>query len=696
MRRIVFILFTLIGIITITQAQRSGGRDRGGFSLSTLEKPQDIPDSLLIDTISSRPLNAFHITPLTGDPYIAPLDTHRLNFHNSVSPDAYSMSLGYLANIGSPAQTRIFTERKEARDFIFANPFDYYIITPENACFYDTKIPYTNILYSFNGSNQTKEERLKGVMTLNLGKKINFGGEMDYIYSWGHYASNGNKLLSYRLFGNYLTDRYEMRAYLSNYNFVNYENGGLADDEYITNPDKFNDGKREVDPKGFPTRYTNAFNRVRGKQYYLTHRYNLGFHRTYEALDEEEEDKDIFIPVASLIHTLFYEDNRRHFTVDNSREQYQSELDDSYAQIFEPADSILHDRPSSWKISNTLGLSLREGFQDWVKFGLTAYINFEKRQFKLPAINPDGGSNIDVQAGTVDKYRLIQGEQEVFDEFSTFIGAELSKRQGSILTYDVRGELGVVGDDLGEIRLSGNLETRFPLFKKEARVTAEGHIKNVNPAFFTRHYRSRYYMWDNSFKKERQMYAGGAVELESSRTKLSAGINNIENYVYFDAIGHPNQYGGSIQVLTARLKQDLKFRGFGWENEVVYQNSGNKKVLPLPEVSLYSNMYIVFKPVKVLTVQLGADVHYFTSYHAPYYEPATQQFQLQPIDDYRVKVGNFPIINAYANFHLKQARFFVSGYNLGTKFLDPNHFSLMHYPLNPFILKFGLAVTFNN
>ena len=81
-----------------------------------------------------------------------------------------------------------------------------------------------------------------------------------------------------------------------------------------------------------------------------------------------------------------------------------------------------------------------------------------------------------------------------------------------------------------------------------------------------------------------------------------------------------------------------------------------------------------------------------TSYYAPYYEPATQQFQVQD----EVKVGNYPLVNAYVNFHLKQARFFVMGYNLGSKFVNPNYFSLAHYPLDPFVLKMGVAVTFNN
>jgi hypothetical protein len=45
---------------------------------------------------------------------------------------------------------------------------------------------------------------------------------------------------------------------------------------------------------------------------------------------------------------------------------------------------------------------------------------------------------------------------------------------------------------------------------------------------------------------------------------------------------------------------------------------------------------------------------------------------------------------------LKQARFFAEFYNLGSTIIRPNYFSLLHYPLNPMVLKLGVAVLFNN
>lgn len=89
----------------------------------------------------------------------------------------------------------------------------------------------------------------------------------------------------------------------------------------------------------------------------------------------------------------------------------------------------------------------------------------------------------------------------------------------------------------------------------------------------------------------------------------------------------PEQSSKNIQVVSARIKQDIMYRAFGWENEVAYQLSSEKSQLPLPDISAYSNIYLAFKLAKVLTVQIGANVYYNTAYYAPYYEPATQQFK---------------------------------------------------------------------
>jgi hypothetical protein len=716
MKRGLLSVFLLISFSGALSAQ-SG---RKGFTPKLSMAAENLPDSLLYQDsagISAHPATAFLLTGKLGERAIAPMDTMRLNFSNNTLMEGRGLAIGYLANIGAPAQSRIFSERDEDNDFIFANPYYLSITTPANALFYDVKDPYTRINYIRSGGQKNREEVFCGTLTSNFGKKLNIGADFDYTYVRGYYTANSNKLLSYRLFGSYLSDRYEMHTFLRNYNYLNTENGGILNDSLITHFDDYNDGRRPLDRQSFPTRFTNTWNRVKGTMFFLSNRYNLGFYREMTEKEKEEAEKKkalrkkiaeqqalsdektetdrdenistpdvfaetvrqneaeedeidaVFIPVSSVIHTLEYERNSRRFISE------MNGMDTCYDDLFGARDSTLNDFTESWYLNNTLALSLREGFQDWVKFGLTAYINFEKRRFTLPSAH-------DSLIGTTN-----------YDEFSTYLGAELSKRRGKTLTYHARGEFCLAGSDLGEFRVDGEVKTQFRLLGKEASIKASGYVKNLTPAFYTRHHHSRYFLWDLGLKNMQRVYAGGEVDVKQTKTKISAGVETLQNFIYFGGKGIPEQYETNLQVITARIRQDFRYKAFGWEGEVAYQLSSNKSILPLPQIAAYTNIYLDFKPVKVLNLQIGADAHYHTAYFAPYYEPATQQFSTQG----EIKTGNYPVINAYANFQLKQARFFVSGYNLSSLFIKPtNYFSLTHYPLNPMIVKLGISVYFNN
>ena len=671
--------------------------------------------------INSSRTKAYRLTDKLGERYPAPMDTLRLNFSNNILIEGRGLSMSYLGNIGSPVQSRIFSERGEDNNFIFLNAFKTYRITPQNACFYDVKVPYTHLTYlpTLFGNKLNSEELFSGVLTSNFGKKINVGADWEFIFVRGHYASNSNKNFSYRPFANYLSDRYQVHAYFQNYEFLTTENGGITNDRYISHPDDFTEGKRPInDTKSFPTRFTDTWNHIKGKQLFLTHRYNLGFYRELttdekeeaerkkeerkknlelqqheasinrannrnenatqqsgfsDSSDEEQgiaEEKEevvaVFVPVASIIHTIEHESMNRFFT-SNSRG-----IDTCYSQIHTIADSI-RDFTEAWNLKNTIGLSLREGFQDWMKFGLTAYVHLDKRRYILP----DDSARSTMQ----------------YDEFSTYLGAELTKQQGRLLTYNAKGEFCLVGTDIGEFRLAGDLKTQFRLMGKEASVNASGYVKNLRPAFYTRHHHARYFWWDESFNNIQRINVEGGFDIQQTRTQMRVGVESIQNFIYFGKSGKPEQFTSNLQVVTARFKQDFRYKAFGWENEVAYQLSSNKNVLPLPAISAYTNLYLDFKYAKVMDIQLGIDAHYFTSYFAPYYEPATQQFQIQE----EKKIGNYPIINAYVNFNLKQARFFISGYNLSSLFITPTeYFSLLHYPLNPQLIKAGISFYLNN
>ena len=634
-----------------------------------------------IDT--TKKFNYWRITERTGEMYTVIPDTFLTDYFHRTNVEGLGVSMAYLGNLGTPLESRIYFERENRSDFLFSDNFRYYLKQPDTYNFINAKVPYSNLSYQTAGSRANKEERLQALLTLNFGKKLNIGTSIDYLYARGFYNSQGTKHTDWVFFGNYLADRHQVHLFLNPASsYANGENGGLIDDNYIVRPELVSGQNNQT--KNFPMQFDNTWNSMSGNRYYLNYRYTLGFNKITDQVDEEGNEIKQFVPVSSAIYTLDYTDKKRRFYTDDSTSvnryySYVDHLNPNRKKQF-PSDST-----SYRSIKNTLGLSLREGFSGWAKFDLTAYITHDIRQFTL----------MDTIPATPSDSLIFNSRTS--NHYSTFVGGELVKKTGKILRYNAQGSFGVVGYNLGDFNLSGNIETRIPFLKDTASVFALGYIKNISPAYYENHYFSQYFKWDNDFNKIKKVYAGGRIKIPHTRSEVSLGVENITNYIYFDGTGHPKQYDGNIQVMALSLQQNFKLGALHWDNQVVYQTSSNQDILPLPAISAYSSLFIQFVVSKVLKVQMGANAHYWTRYYSPAYEPAIQQFRLQNENHDRVKTGEYPLLSGFLNCHLKQTRFFLQYYNLGAMFISPpQYFSIPHYPVNPPLLKMGVSIDFYN
>lgn len=399
--------------------------------------------------------------------------------------------------------------------------------------------------------------------------------------------------------------------------------------------------------------------------------------------------KKEFVPVTSFIHTLKFDNYRRIY------QAYKTPTD-FYANTYtvdEPltGDSI-YDKTRHYRLKNTFALSLLEGFNKWAKAGLKAFITSELRHFTLPS------------ATGIDTY----------NEHNLSFGAQLSKKQGKTFHYDAIAETWLTGEDAGQLKIDGSADLNFKLFGDTLTLTANGFFYRLNPTFYYRHYHSRHAWWDNTnMSKILHSRIQGILNYQKTRTTLRVAVDEIKNYTYF-ALSHTitsgkrvnhaitvNQNSGAIHLLTASLSQDFTFGPLNWESVITYQNSSNKTVLPVPTLNLYSNVYLRFKIAHVLRCDFGADVRYFTKYYAPDYVPSLGQYAVQTNtnttgSDSRVEIGNYPVVNVYANFHLKHTRFFIMMSHLNAGTGKKNYFYTPHYPLNQSILRFGLSWNFFN
>ena len=655
-------------------------------------------------------------------------DTVVHDFYKWNATDGYTGEYNYLANIGSPRLSRLYFNRNNTSDeFLFLQPFSFFRGSLQDFRFTNTKSPITNLAYHSCGNRQTGEDRVRGYFATNINKRAGLGFKIDYSYGIGYYYAQPNSMFGSTFYGYYRGDRYNLHAYIGINHMKMGENGGIEDDRYIEDPLAFG---QEYTPGNIPTMLSQTWNRNHEQHAYLTHRYNVGFSRTIEVPDSLKpippsasalisnlpdsiqtilrQDSVMrkltvdsllqvwndtltvpteFVPVTSFIHTFEMSNLKHEYLSHNTTQNY-------YTHNYYGDANEMSDLTRALSVRNTFGVALREGFNKWAKMGITLFGTHKLRSYKLM----DG----------------LNGMMP-YTEHDISVGGELSRTQGSRFNYNASGEVWLIGEHVGDMNIDGKTDLNIRLGKRDTLV-ANLHtgFMHRKPTFFFRHFHSQSTWWDNyDLSREVRFKVDGTLRLKKLGTKLQVGFENVSNYTYFGmqntllkgkdtksviptdfshAVGV--MQADNVQVFGASLSQELKWKIVHWDNRISYQTSSNQDALPLPTVDVYTNLYLLFRIAKVMRVQLGADMRFFTSYYAPDYSPAIQQFAVQDTNHERIEIGNYPIIGAYANLHLKRCRIYVSARHVnagsGHSFLVP------HYPINPMTIHFGLSWNFFN
>ena len=598
-----------------------------------------------------RFVKTWHVTDRFAVADTVPVDTLHLNYQNSNPIDRFSIANSYNGNLGSPIQPKLYFDRPANTDFIFSNAYFPYVMDVKHATFYNTKTPYSNIDYNTGGTTYREEDHIKFLFTANTHKNFNFGTTLDYIYAPGEYNNQGSQRFAGSLFGNYQGKHYSATGLIATNNLSNYENGGIENTKDITSP-------IGVATAVIPTNFI-GYSNYKLNQLFYNQQYSVGIERPVR-INEDSVRMD-YVPVTRFSHTLKLDDARKRY--------YEPGLvaKPFYANSYYKQ---TNDTSALQTLTNTVSVSMEEEFNKWMNFGLTAFIENE------------------IQNYTFNKDSLVNN----MFQSSTKVGGILSKQRGQLFKYNILGELSFLGYKAGDFRLEGNVGGFFKLWSDSVSLVANGFVRSDKPSYFLEHYDSNHFRWNNNFANIYRTHIGGTFSIPTRLFSLNVSVENITQYVYFDSIAKPVQFSGNVQVLAVNLKQDFHFGKFALENNIVYQLSSQPGVLPLPDLTLYHNLYFHDVWFHVLSMQLGVNVRYHSAYYAPAYMPATGQFCTQAT----TKIGNYPVVNAYINFHLKRTRFFLEYYHINQKFTNDAYFSMPNYPIDPAIIKWGISWNFYN
>ena len=657
-------------------------------------------------------------------------DTVVHDYQKFNATDGYAGEYNYLANIGSPRLNRLYFNRDNTSDeFLFLQTLSFFRGSLQDFRFTNTKSPITNLAYHSCGNRQTGEDRVRAYFATNINKLAGLGLKIDYSYGVGYYYAQPNSMFGSTFYGYYRGERYNMHAYIGINHMKMGENGGIEDDRYIENPLSLG---QSYSPGNIPTMLDQTWNRNHEQHYYLTHRYNLGFTRLIEVPDslkpippsssellsdlsdsiqavlrqdtlarklavdslmqiwkDKQEVPKEFVPVTSIIHTLDVSNLKHEYLSHNTTAGY-------YSNLYFGDGRKMADLSRALSVRNTFGVALREGFNKWAQMGITLFGTHKLRSYQL--MDSIGGMTR-------------------YTENDVSVGSELARTQGSRFHFNTSAEVWLIGEHVGDLNIDGKTDLNLSLGRRDTLAT-DIHVNFMHrkPTFFFRHYHSQIAWWDNNdLSREVRLRIDGNLRLKKFGTRLQIGFENVSNYTYFGMQNTlrqgknaesllPTDYShavgvmqaGSVQVFGATLAQDLNWKFIHWDNQVSFQTSSNQDALPLPKLNIYSNFYLLFRIgiAKVLRVQIGADIRYFTSYYAPDYSPAIQQFAVQDANYARMKIGSYPIVGAYANMHLKHCRIYVAAKHVNSG--SGHSFLVPHYPINPMTIHFGLSWNFFN
>lgn len=691
-----------------------------------------------------RGLSVWTIDERFGDRTPAVPDTVPYMYMNSIFTTGLRGEFNTTGNLGAPRLNRIFIDRNPQGDFIFTQPYDFFITPVEQFHFTNTYTPITNLTYHSCGDRTDGEDHFKASFAVNAGKRFGAGFKFNYLYGRGYYSNNSAALFNYTMYASYLGDRYQAHLLATLNHQKQAENGGIINDNYISHPDRF---KENYSDNEIPTALRQQWNRNDHQHIFLTHRYSVGFNRQVpmteaeieakkfalksqkeneaaeakerarkEAkrngmeFDEEEYEeelkrqatmgrpdstaivapadttwmKDEYVPVTSFIHTAKFDNYARIYQAYQAPADYYA---NEYYTVGRYLGDSIYDKTRHYELKNTLAVAMLEGFNKWVKTGLKIFATHDLKHFSLPD---------------------AEGGWSHFNEQTLFVGGQLSKTEGYTFHYNVTGEFGIAGTDAGQITVDANADVNFKLWGDTIQLAAKGFFQHASAPFYHGNYHSRHYWWDEDIKMTTHTRVEGLFSLQRTKTRLRVAYDNLQDYAYFatsynvgeDYVRTANavysrQTSDNISLLTAQLMQDFRLGPLNLEAVVTYQKSSHDDILPLPKLNLYGNLYLRFKIAKVLQCDFGGDIRWFTKYYAPEYVPGIGQYAVQENADVRTEIGNYPIVNVYANFHLKQTRFFVMMSHInagdgGNKFLTP------HYPINGRVLRLGVSWNFYN
>ena len=615
------------------------------------------------------------------------VDTSYIDLPMRDAINDYSIANAYNGNMVSPIESKLFFDRTNKTGFLFGKAFDPFMLTAGDVRFFKTNIAYSSIAYKRGFTTYREDNEIDFMFTGNITRKTNLGLTLNYLNGVGHYDAQAGKRFAGSVFGSYNGSHYSCMGCVTFNTLSSFDNGGVQDPSQVGGV---------LNSEDIPVRL-NAMAGMKHISGFWNHYYSICVERERKETikprrGSKEEPRDTviieYVPVTTFRHVLDINQSTHRYVEKTASQNF---YENNYFNT-----SSTRDTANVLNIRNTLMVTFEEEFNKWLHFGADVYAVNECQRYAYSIADQkplfDSVQNVSLSQ-YLSRGFLLPGDTTMGHRWvnNTWVGGSLYKNRGKYVHYGFNGDVCLAGYKIGEFQVNGHVDGDFKAGKDTLSMHARVSFGNETPDYFLQNYRSNHYIWNNNFSKTYSLRVSGTVSYPTKYVQPRATVDfaNITNFIYFADNGLPQQHDGNIQVIAVNAQLNICAPYFAMDNNVVWQMSSSDH-LALPMLTLYHNIYYYGTWFRALDAQIGVDMRYHTSYYAPLLNPATGQF----CEQHDVKVGNYPILNVYANFYVRllHLKLFVQFTHFNKYFMPKmEYFSMPSYPLNPPVFRAGLA-----
>ncbi len=639
---------------TITKTTKNELKDSLSIDSSLVRKVFNNNILSIIDGVdTSSRIISWKLNPITFDlEAVKGVDTS-IYFPHLFTPSQKRLeTFTSLGNLGAPLQADHFFNRNRGYDFLFSRFYGVYMpCTAEQKQFYLRK-PLTLISYTSGGGSSIGELSIRVIHSQNVNKYLNVGLTYDNFGTKGIYKNQQTKDNFFTFFTSYYKNRVSAQGTISYNRIRNKENGGLKSDFFIQDT--------TLESAIIPFNLSGASSEIKSKSFSGIFGYSI-INRWVRGRDKKGNNIFIKKPVFTL-KALFDASKQTRIYSDTTTTFYKNYYI-SKGSTHDSAMILLYQSTILGEFDQLAKLPGLPGLRFWITNTSGKYYYFKPSDFIFKRND--------------DKINTTHFGIGIFS-YSPYLSYS-----GSLRMY-LNGYRAADKELVGQMVISPWKSEEYPYVKVKIEVS------DKEPDLFVKNYFSNHFKWDNRFEKEKWFMLGGSIGADKWRFEAGYNLVRINNYVYFDTLGVPNQAAG-LTITSAFVQKEFKLGHFYSTNRIVWQAYDNKKVINLPTFSIFSALFFEYELVKkVLNARIGANVFFRTKFYADAYSPATGQFYNQKIK----QIGDYPVIDAFVDFKWKRAVLFFKFDHINQGIPNNEYFSALHYPLNRRIFKFGVSWIF--